>query len=108
MAPTNLTLVRILSRSATLTWVELPYNDQNGVIVGYIISVTEQGTGLAFQLVSMGTSFEVSNLKPYVTYAFAVAAITSTGAGPYSNAVTETTTQDGNELLSSVLHCMLA
>ena len=83
------------STSAYLTWSPPNYEEQNGVIIMYVINVTVQETGEHFQVTSNTTSLEVTNLKPYRTYVCIIAAATSVDLGPFSMSVTVKTPEDG-------------
>ena len=85
------------STSAYLTWNPPSYEEQNGVIIQYVINVTVQETGERFQLTSTTTSLEVTNLRPYRTYVCIIAAATSVGLGPFSISVTVETPEDGKD-----------
>ena len=83
------------STSAYLTWNPPSYEDQNGVIIEYVINVTVQEMREYFQLTSNTSFLEVTSLKPYQTYVCMIAAATSVGLGPFSESVTVDTPQDG-------------
>lgn len=83
------------SRSAFLSWEPPPSEEQNGVIINYVINVTEAESGSVFQLFSSNTSLFVSTLQPYTTYNFLIAASTSVGVGPFSRLFTRQTPEDG-------------
>ena len=83
------------SRSAVLTWDPPPAEDQNGIIVSYVINVTEADSGVSFQLFSRNTSLSVSSLLPFTSYNFLIAASTSIGVGPFSRLLTLQTPEDG-------------
>ncbi len=83
------------SRSATITWSPPPADQQNGVIIQYLINVTVVETGVSFQLTSTSTSLTVTTLLPYRNYICIIAAVTSVGIGPFSSRFTLTTPQDG-------------
>ncbi len=83
------------STSVTVMWGEPPADEINGIIIRYIINVTVVGTGQVFQLTSTTTSLEVTNLSPYTTFVCIIAAVTSTGTGPFSAQFTISTPQDG-------------
>ena len=95
-SPTGFAVVSTTSRSATVTWNSLPADEQNGVIILYVINVTVVGTGQTFQLTSTTTILTVTNLTPYTTYICIIAAVTSAGTGPFSTQFTVSTPQDGN------------
>ncbi len=87
--------MEVTSRSAVLTWEPPPYEDQNGVITLYIITVTVQETGEMFQLNSTTTTLTVTSLRPFRTYVCVIVAATSVGLGPFSAPLTVETLQDG-------------
>ena len=94
-APSNFTAVPATSRSATISWDLPPADEQNGVIILYVINVTIVATGQSFQLTSTNTTFTVDDLTPYTNYVCIIAAVTSAGTGPFSTPVTLSTPQDG-------------
>ena len=81
--------------SAIITWLPPPGDDQNGVIISYVINVTVVGTGATFQLTSTTTTLSVSNLDPYTTFICIIAAVTTVGTGPFSSQFTLSTPEDG-------------
>ena len=97
-APIGLNVAITSSTSAYLTWNPPSYEEQNGVIIEYVINVTVQETGERFQLTSNTTYLEVTTLRPYRTYMCIVAAATSVGLGPFSTSVTVKTPEDGKNL----------
>ena len=77
---------------AELSWSPPLAEEQNGVIINYIINVTDTETGDEFQLsTSHNTLTIASNLKPYTTYTCVIAAETFVGLGPFSQYVSFTT-----------------
>ncbi len=96
-SPEELRSVEMTSRSAVLTWDPPPYEDQNGVIVSYLISVTVNETGGTFMLSTNDTSLSITGLRPYRTYICTIAASTSVGVGPYTSVIVETL-EDGESL----------
>lgn len=85
------------SSSLFLRWEPPDLEDQNGVIIGYRVNISEVETGMNFQLSSSGSvqSLSVERLRPFTTYICRIAARTVVGAGPYSIAVTAVTSPDG-------------
>ena len=102
--PLNFVVNITSSISGYLTWSPPNYEEQNGVIIMYVINVTVQETGEHFQLTSNTTSLEVTNLKPYRTYVCIIAAATSVGLGPFSTSVTVKTPEDG-KCVYNTLNC---
>ena len=72
------------SDEVLITWENPDSADINGVITGYVINVTIVSTGQTFQMTSMTRSLLLENLLPFTTYTYRVAAMTSSGVGPYS------------------------
>ncbi len=93
----NPTIEVISSTTLLLRWEPPELEDQNGVIIGYVVNVTAVETGMTFQLSSFSfdSSLTASGLRPFTTYICRIAARTDVGVGPYSIAVTAVTQQDG-------------
>ncbi len=107
-SPEELRSVEVTSRSAVLTWDPPPYEDQNGVIISYLISVTINETGENFVLSTNDTSLSITGLRPYRTYICTIAASTSVGVGPYTMGVIVETLEDGKGLyITTQEACML-
>ena len=83
------------STSAIITWDPPLPEEQNGIIIGYIINVTVAETGERFQLFSNSTSITVDTLQPFTTYLCIIAARTVIGTGPFSTVITLETPEDG-------------
>ena len=93
--PQNFTVNSESAYSAIVSWSPPPVEEQNGIIIGYVISVTEDETGDTFQLPVTATVVTINNLRPYHTYTCVIAAETSVGLGPFSAGVSFTTHEDG-------------
>ncbi len=98
--------------SAFLTWSPPSYDEQNGIIVLYVINVTVVNMGERFQLTSETNFLEVTTLRPFSTYLCVIAAATSVGLGPFSTSVTVETPEDGEwhwfrNVTSTVLICFV-
>ena len=74
-----------------LSWSAPRPEHRNGVITGYVINVTLEDTGVSYQLTSQTTQLTVESLVPNGLYAFAVAAQTSLGTGPFSMTIMQRT-----------------
>ena len=83
--------------SAVLTWQPPPFDEQNGMILSYVINVTIVETGGNFLLFSNSTTLTVTTLKPFRTYICIIAAQTSVGTGPYGTQFILYTPEDGKE-----------
>ena len=67
--------------------------EQNGLIVGYTISQTH---GNVYPVDADNTTLTLSNLSPYTTYTWVIAASTSVGRGPFSTTLNILTPEDGS------------
>jgi len=83
------------SRTATVTWLPPPLEQQNGQIVYYILLISDRQLGSNNEINSTTTSFMATGLKEYYNYSCIVAAATTVGLGPYSLPVRFTTLQGG-------------
>ena len=83
-----------------LSWQPPAPENQNGIIVHYIVNITEMETGrlLSFTAVNI-TTLSVPMLHPFYTYTCIVAAVT-VGVGPYSATVVVELPEDGKQVHS--------
>ena len=86
------------STTLVLSWQPPAPENQNGIIVHYIVNITEMETGrlLSFTAVNM-TTLSVPMLHPFYTYTCIVAAVT-VGIGPYSATVEVELPEDGKQV----------
>jgi len=90
LAPSTAPLNLVAHLNATshdsifLSWDPIPPEDQNGIILGYVINLTDISNGDMQQLSSDSNNLTVDSLSPYTTYVCIVAAYTSAGIGPVS------------------------
>ena len=86
------------STTLVLSWQPPASENQNGIIVHYIVNITEMETGrlLSFTAVNM-TTLSVPMLHPFYTYTCIVAAVT-VGVGPYSATVEVEMPEDGKQV----------
>ncbi len=77
-------------------WSAPPFEQVNGIIQHYVISITELETGQVTTMTTSTLVIAVNNLHPYYTYECKVAAYT-VGLGPYSHAVTIQLNEEGKE-----------
>ena len=69
--------------------------DQNGIITMYTIMLTVVLSRDSYEYVTNITNMTLSNLTPYATYVWTIAATTSVGRGPYSTAINIIMPEDG-------------
>ena len=79
-----------------LSWSPPLPSKQNGIIINYIIYISDEESGCQFQESTSNTSITTNeNLHPYHTYKCVMGAETSVGLGPFSSAIFFTTHEDG-------------
>jgi len=95
-SPTNVLSFVSSPRSASVSWFPPAVNGQNGIIVYYILVLTDVGFNSSDITINTTlTSYAFSNLEEYNVYSCAVAAATQVGLGPYSDPIQFTTQEDG-------------
>ena len=79
------------AKSLTIRWEELSQDDQNGVILGYRVTVVAVNTNELIAIANVTErNFTQGGLNEYTNYSVSVAAFTSVGIGNSSVAVIET------------------
>ena len=81
-----------------MNWEEVPAIDQNGVITQYEVEYTQStfvSVPMTQTITVASTMAALTGLEEFVEYSIRVRAYTSVGPGPYSDAVMETTDEDG-------------
>ena len=86
----------VADTSVTLDWTESTM--PNGVVIHYIINITNVDTGVTFTVNVTDTKHEVTGLTPYTNYTFTVAAVNGAGVGNASTTVTVQTAEGGEHL----------
>jgi len=79
--------ITVSSTSAVLSWDALPAEDHNGIVIGYVINVTNLQSRETVELFSNSTMLTVQNLQPHTLYICVSAAVTSAGLGPVGDAL---------------------
>ena len=100
--PRDLVADVISSSAVNLSWQPLLPEQQNGLLIRYVVNVTTVETGERFELVSATDQLTVNSLHPHWTYIFAptlVSGETSVGVGRPSLAVTASTLEDGKTVV---------
>ena len=94
------------SSSISVSWGEVPIENQNGIILSYTVSYLSQRGGADSKIVPASTSsLELTGLNKFVKYNITVLATTVKGDGPGSGVIVVRTDQDGkaNVLLKTVM-----
>ncbi|XP_050961875.1 interleukin 12 receptor, beta 2a, like [Labeo rohita] len=82
----------ISSSSATLIWSPIPVHESNGVILHYIVGITETGSNIR----SNGTRVQLSELQPAQQYEAWVRAVSAAGEGDRTITTFSTNKKDRN------------
>lgn len=99
--PRDVSVVSISSQSAEVSWNPPLQEERNGIIVGYIVTVSRQGMDTQLQLTSTTTTITLNMLNPFTTYTITVTTSTAVGVGPPSTQLSFTTAEDGNYEVTS-------
>ena len=81
--PTNLNGYAIDHTSLYFEWEPPQLYQQNGVVVQYLVNVTERETGLMFQRITTQLNITLMSLHPDYVYECSVSAVT-VAEGPFS------------------------
>lgn len=81
-------------RSLLLTWLPPSSEHTNGIIMEYIVIITEIQTGNITQLITEDQAITIYPLHPYYTYSCTVAAET-VNIGPFTSPVIVEMPEDG-------------
>ena len=95
-SPLNFSTEATTPRTLYFSWEPPLLEQQNGVILGYIVKIVSDYKKMMFQLYSNQheTSLSATIFEPYTMYRCAVAAFTTPGTGPYSDEETVLTPED--------------
>ena len=88
----------INSTAISVSWYQPPFLDQNGDIIGYQLMITNQNRSNSSVMVvnvTNETSYIATMLQEFEVYSFEIAAQTAIGLGPFSDAVSNQTFEDG-------------
>ncbi len=95
--PQNFTVRINSSRSLVLNWAFPLPPDVNGIVTGYTLRVTSSIGNSSFLIGSNVANYNLTSLRPYVSYTCSIAAHTFIGQGPFSTDMTLTTPEDNPE-----------
>ena len=93
--PRDVSVSTVSSQSVNLSWSSLPPDERNGIITGYLATLSRHDMGSQIQLFPSTTSVEFSMLDPFTRYSVTIAASTAIGLGPQSTSLSFTTAEDG-------------
>ena len=95
-SPSNVLSYVSGTTSATISWFPPGLNSRNGIIVYYILVLTDVGLNSSDVIINTTlTSYSFSSLEEYNVYSCVIAAATQAGLGPYSEPIRFTTQEDG-------------
>ena len=100
--PQNINTMVINSTAILVSWYPPPILDQNGDIIGYQLTITNQNRTNSSAIVvnvTNVTSYTATMLEEFEVYRFEIAAETAIGLGPFSVAVNNQTFEDGECML---------
>ena len=83
------------STIVVFSWLPPLLIDQNGVIINYVVKLSEIETNISWTFVVMTENITIDSLHPYYHYNCTVAAGTVAGTGPYSAPITVLTEEAG-------------
>ena len=92
-APVDLTYISINSTSILVSWS--PPLFSNGIIINYIVVVTEVEIDMELTLNATDTQVLITDLKPHTKYSVVVFAETSAGVGESSLSLAILTDEEG-------------
>ena len=98
--PNDVSVGNISSTSFFVMWQTVPAIDVNGIITQYDVELTQTTLSDATMpvITTVDSSIqilELTGLEEYVGYSVQVRAYTTVGAGPFSDALDVTTSEDG-------------
>ena len=88
-----------------MSWQPPLTEDQNGVIIGYILNVTSLVMGETAEIFTESTGYTLDPVSSYTLYSAAVAAQTDAGRGPFSVSISVQTLEDGVFFIKTVNQC---
>ena len=95
-APLNPIILILDSQAINVSWYPPAYEHQNGVIVYYVVSVTEASTGNTSEYISYSTTLHLSSLHPHYQYNIKISAVT-TAQGPFTEELIIMMPEDGRK-----------
>ena len=104
--PRSLHITSLSARLVRVSWSPPPQDERNGLITGYVVTITNIETNDISAIDVTGrTSTSIVTL-PYTSYMITVAARTSVGVGPPSTEIVIATPEDGMTIPGTCTACM--
>ena len=92
--PQNVTSFAVNSTSIFVFWDPPPFDDQNGVITGYRVNISNLNQ-INISIDVPDIFFTAVDLEEFEVYDIQVAAMTAIGLGPFSGIIRSQTFEDG-------------
>ena len=100
--PTNISATNTSSSSIFVSWQDVPFWDQNGIITEYKIYIRKNGDAGLWETETTATKhFAKTGLDLWEKYDIKVSAFTSIGEGPESSVLTVRTDEDSEYFIYS-------
>ena len=97
--PTDIQAVPLDATTLAISWNPPSSSTQNGIIIQYLLNVSTYETEQRATYVTNGsTTITINDLHPHYVYCIVIAAATSVGVGPYSEAESIRMPQDSKHL----------
>ena len=88
-----------------VSWDEVPYSGQNGLITGYLLYYTNTTFSDTINITrGENRSYTLTELRPYTNYTVTVSAYNDVGTGPQSDNRIQQTEQAGQLVYSLLIH----
>ena len=107
--PSNVTGHNASSTSIFVSWGQVPFLDQNGVIVSYTVTYTwlPNGPAETKTVLAPATQTTLTGLNEYTNYSITVFASTSKGGGDQSTPIVVITDEDSKFVIAGIFLCFL-
>ena len=104
--PSNVTGHNASSTSIFVSWGQVPFLDQNGVIVSYTVTWLPNGPAETKTVLAPATQTTLTGLNEYTDYSITVFASTSKGAGNQSTPIVVITDEDSKFVIAGFCLCV--
>ena len=104
--PSNVSAYSENSTSIFVSWGDVPFSDQNGVIVNYTVTALPSGPTKTKVVTTSANQATLTGLNEYTNYSITVFASTSKGGGNKSTPIVVITDED-SEFVIFVFSCLV-